>query len=231
MNKKFILLGSLLILLAAAGYSTFPEKRAAQKINQSENTSTAPAGERTSIPDGSYAAVPEKSAVRWQGRKPLLQGYFDNGTLGIRSGNATIGDGKAKGGKIVFDMNAIRVTKTSAGSGERFLENHLKSDDFFAVATFPTAEFTVKDAAPDASTPFGYTIRGDLTIKGITHEMEIPVIAYMQNGIPHLEAEASFDRTKWNIRYGSGQFFKDLADNVIDDMITVSFSLIGTPVQ
>jgi hypothetical protein len=52
-----------------------------------------------------------------------------------------------------------------------------------------------------------------------------------QNALGQLVAEAGleFDRTLWGITAGSGSFFDNLADNVIDDMVVLSFLLIAEP--
>jgi hypothetical protein len=39
---------------------------------------------------------------------------------------------------------------------------------------------------------------------------------------------ASIDRTKWDIRYGSGKFFSGLGDNMIKDEFEIKFELKAT---
>ena len=184
---------------------------------------------REAIPDGQYTIVPGKSIVRWQGRKPLLQGDADNGTLGTQEADGTIRTGRIVGGKIVFDMTQIKVASTGSGRGDSTLEAHLKSDDFFATEQFPTAEFVIAHISQDSASgePFGYLIHGTLTLKGITNSLEVPATAYMADDVPHLDIAMEVDRTQWNIRYGSGTFFDNLANNVIDDKFGVTFHLVG----
>jgi hypothetical protein len=45
-----------------------------------------------------------------------------------------------------------------------------------------------------------------------------------------VKANAKFDidRTLWNIRYGSGKFFKGLGDKMINDNITLNINLQAT---
>jgi hypothetical protein len=38
-------------------------------------------------------------------------------------------------------------------------------------------------------------------------------------------ADLEIDRTVWNVRYGSGKFFKNLGDKVIADKIKLSVKL------
>jgi hypothetical protein len=44
-----------------------------------------------------------------------------------------------------------------------------------------------------------------------------------------LKANASFDidRTEWDIKYGSGKFFQDLGDKMINDAFTVKFNIVA----
>jgi polyisoprenoid-binding protein YceI len=74
-----------------------------------------------------------------------------------------------------------------------------------------------------------YDVVGDLTMKGATGEVAFPATIYLDTeGKLHAEARFEFDRTQWGITAGSGSFFDDLADNVIDDMVAVTFSLVAT---
>lgn len=186
------------------------------------------ASAREIVRDGKYALAAQ-SALNWEGRKTLIVGYKDVGTLMAKEGNFTVSGGTVTDGKIVFDMSTIRVGKTGKGMGESGLDRHLKSDDFFGVEKFPTAELVFKETLPSADvvTSFGYTVRGELTIKGITQLVEIPVTVYMQDGKLRVDGKAELDRTKWDIRYGSDKFFDNLANNVIDDMFSVSFQFVA----
>ncbi len=69
---------------------------------------------------------------------------------------------------------------------------------------------------------------GTLTIKGISHEIFFPVQVERNGGMITAEGTASFDRTKWNIKYGSGQFFESLGDKMIYDNIEMTFNLVAT---
>jgi len=53
------------------------------------------------------------------------------------------------------------------------LEGHLKSDDFFGVATHPTSKLVFTEVS--ASGKNSYEVKGDLTIKGITKTISFDV--------------------------------------------------------
>ena len=63
-------------------------------------------------------------------------------------------------------------------------------------------------------------------MKDHTHEVSFPATIYQAvDGTVVASASFAIDRTVWGITSGSGSFFDDLADNVIDDMVSLSFSL------
>jgi polyisoprenoid-binding protein YceI len=65
-------------------------------------------------------------------------------------------------------------------------------------------------------------------MKGQTHEVTFPAMIYLDGeGRLHARAETEIDRTKWGITSGSANFFDDLADNVIDDMVALSFHVVA----
>jgi polyisoprenoid-binding protein YceI len=76
---------------------------------------------------------------------------------------------------------------------------------------------------------FNYEIQGDLTLKGETHPVTFPAVIYLDaEGALVAEAATEIDRTLWGITAGSGSFFDNLADNAIDNMISLSFYLVAT---
>ncbi len=184
---------------------------------------------REMVRDGKYMLAAE-STLNWEGRKNLIVGYKDVGTLKAKEGNFTVSGGKVADGKIIFNMSTIQAGKTGKGMGEEGLERHLKSDDFFATEKFPTAEFMIREtvSAEDVQSSHRYAIKGDLIMKGITQSVEIPAIVYLRDGSLRVEGAAEFDRTKWDIRYGSDKFFDNLANNVIDDMFSISFQFTAS---
>jgi polyisoprenoid-binding protein YceI len=175
--------------------------------------------------DGTYTIATDKSTAQWEGNKTLIE-WKDTGTLGIKSGSFIITNGALSEGSLVFDMNSLRGLTTGKKSGEDMLEKHLKSKDFFDVEKYPTAELKMKEAATGA-TSGKYTVKGDLTIKGVTNAVELPVTISTVDKTMTIDSIVTLDRTKWNIRYGSGQFFKDLANNVIADNFNVALKIVA----
>ena len=120
-------------------------------------------------------------------------------------------------------MSTIESTDMQ-GEWKDKLDGHLKSDDFFSVEKHPIATFRVKSVDTSGTKS---SIKGDLTIKGITHEVEFPVETKMVDGTLTASGTAKLDRTKWDIRFRSGKFFTDLGDNLIYDEFEVKFDLVA----
>ncbi len=207
------------------------DKRAtanAPKVVQPGIDLLAPEGAEP-VADGTYTVLGSDSRMNWEGGRPLIPGYHDDGIVGISEGSLIVKDGKSTVGNIVINLNSIGVASTGKGRGESMLTNHLKSKDFFDVATYPTATFKVTGAEPVAgsTTSHAYTLKGDLTVKDKTNEVIMQGIAYTKDGLLHVVATTQLDRTKWDIRYGSDKFFDNLADQVIADTFTVTFDLVA----
>src|SRR3989344_4403564 len=156
-----------------------------------------------------------------------------SGTSVVPVGTYTV-EATTANGSFTIDMNTLRVGLTAKKPGkEGALEKHLKSDDFFDVAKYPTATFSIKEVVPgpDSPTTFVYSIRGDLTMKGRTNEISFPAHIFLKEEALHAEAAFEIDRTKWDLSYGSGNFFQNLGDNLIDDMVALSFEIVAAPTK
>ncbi|MFZ4785947.1 MAG: YceI family protein [Flavobacteriales bacterium] len=173
--------------------------------------------------DGAYTVSAASSSMKWFGKKVTGQ---HNGVVNVKSGNVELAGGSIKTGVIVIDMTSI-VDSDLSGEGKTELEGHLKSDDFFGSSKFPEATFKFKSAT--AINKHQFDVVGDLTIKGITKEVKANAIV-VPNGDKGLNVSGSIsvDRTQYGIKYGSGQFFTDLGDKMIDDVFLVTFDLKAT---
>jgi polyisoprenoid-binding protein YceI len=154
-----------------------------------------------------YTVDAERSKVEWLAKKVTGQ---HNGEVSLKEGSFDFTEGKLTGGTFTIDMTGITVLDLSGGSKAK-LQGHLNSDDFFGVTTYPTALFKITKAVPQG--PGKYKVVGDITIKGKTEEIQFPASLEEKNGTVTGTATLIIDRTKFDIRYGSGSFFDDLGDN------------------
>jgi len=127
--------------------------------------------------------------------------------------------GKLKGGSFIIDMSTITVTDLKAGQGKEKLEGHLNSDDFFGVETNPEAILKITQIMGLGKGK--YKVQADLTIKGKTESISFD--ANVEKNMA--TAEITIDRTKFDVKYGSGSFFDDLGDNMIYDDFVLNVNL------
>ena len=123
-------------------------------------------------------------------------------------------------------MNSIMALSTGKGSGQDMLSKHLKSADFFDTEKYPEASFIISRVESDPSRASSYLLFGDMLIKGKTLPISVPVSMLQVEQDIVLVGDIAVDRTLWDVQFGSGKFFQNLADNTIDDYFTISFSLI-----
>ena len=156
------------------------------------------------------------STVEWEGKKVVGK---HNGIIAIKSADLQFNNHKLSGGKIVMDMTSITCTDLPDGPGRKLI-GHLTSGDFFETEAHPTATLDItKVMAGDGN---NYTIHGDLTIKGITKPISFDALVSAKNA----SAEIMIDRTMYNIKYGSGSFFKGLGDKAIDNEFKLTVNLV-----
>lgn len=159
----------------------------------------------TTFAFGSVKPIPITSAtIEWKAYKIAYERW---GTIQLKSGELLFEDDALTGGNFVVDMTSIQVTSLE-GKKKASLEKHLRSDDFFGIEEFPTAEMVITAVE---STTDGYNVTGDFTIKGQTHPVTFPMVV---NGNT-ATAKVKIDRTKYNVRYGSDTFFDNLGNRVI----------------
>lgn len=158
----------------------------------------------------------EESTVTWKAYK--VTGSH-TGTVNLKEGALMFDEGKLTGGDFSVDMTTL-VSTDLEGEYKGKLEGHLKSDDFFGVATNPTASLVFTKV--ESSGKNSYEVIGDLTIKGITKAVTFDVSIYGSKAT----ATMKIDRAEYNIRYGSGSFFDDLGDKTIYDEFDLVVDLV-----
>ncbi len=158
----------------------------------------------------------EKSKLSWLGEKVTGQ---HTGTIDLQSGWLTLEDNKIAGGEFNIDMASLKESERN----QKF-ENDLKSDNFFNVEKFPVSTLVVTGSTPfDKGTG---VVSGNLTIKGVTNPVEFKAIMQKSDEGTWFFANITVDRTKFNIRYGSGTFFENLGDKTIYDEFKLKVNLL-----
>jgi polyisoprenoid-binding protein YceI len=158
----------------------------------------------------------EKTKLLWLGEKVTGQ---HTGTINLKSGWLNWQENKIVSGEFVIDMASLKESEAN----ER-LEGHLKSDDFFGTEKFPTAKIVITGSTSfDKGTG---VVSGTLTIKDVTNPIEFKSTMQKKEDGVWFFANIVVDRTKYNVRYGSGSFFDNLGDKTIYDEFKLKVNLL-----
>ncbi|MBA9075493.1 MULTISPECIES: YceI family protein [Rufibacter] len=169
-----------------------------------------------------YKVVANQSKVAWVGTKVTGE---HSGTISIADGKL-VSDGKnILGGTFTIDMGSIACTDISDAKMNQNLVGHLKSEDFFGTAKYPTSTLVIKNAK--ATGKGQYLVSGDLTIKGITKPIQFPATIQHAGNQIKANAKVTVDRTKYDIKYGSGSFFDNLGDKAISNDFVLDINLVA----
>jgi len=212
--KKVIVFSSLITLgfLASCG----------QNASKTEEAQTAAKADSSA-----QAFVMDTAATKMEWFASKVTGKH-NGTLKIKSGELKVQGGKLIAGMFTMDMKSIKVADITEAETNAKLTAHLNSEDFFNTSTNPEATFELISAEPIANAATdapNYTLKGNLTIKGISKAISFPAKVQLTDDAVNASAEFPIDRTEWDIKYGSGKFFKDLADKAINDNFDVKLNI------
>lgn len=170
--------------------------------------------------DGSYELDLKGSNVQWKGSKVV--GSSHTGLLSFSGGKISFAEGKLVSGDVYVDMTTL--TNTDLPAEERGkLEGHLKSADFFDVANHPAASFQIQTIETvDHKAEF----TGTLIIKGKEKVVTgNAVLASTGTNGAVISGTLIFDRTDFDVRYGSSKFFDVVGDKVISDEIMLTFKI------
>lgn len=212
MNNK--LLSTCLILMSA---SLFFGCGGAAKEGNKNNTSASAAsiGEK-------YTIDTNESVITWEGFMVFSFDKEHKGYLHLSEGDLMIENNKLVGGVAEIDMNSMEFADKA---DKNTPIKHLKSADYFDVEKFPTSSFTITKV--DSVIRESIKITGNLTIKGVTNSITFPATIQANDTIVKANGKVVIDRTKWGIRYASGKFYDNLADQAVSDDIELQMKIVA----
>jgi len=179
---------------------------ATQKAKREADSLAALAAmERTYIVDAAA------SKVVWTGTMLGIKSHHGvvtvNGSFSAKANTLT-------GGEFTVDLNTIAPEDTlyapegSKQGTKAMLIGHLKSPDFFDVATYPTATFKITGVE-------GNTATGDFTVRGVTNTENVTDIEITtEDGVAKATGKLVFDRQKYGVAWSSGSKDAILNDNI-----------------
>lgn len=167
-----------------------------------------------------FNIVSTQSNIAWVGRK--VTGAHD-GTIDIKEGELILNDGKVTGGKITIDTTSIKILDITDPATNAQFAGHLASDDFFSIEKYPEAFLEITSVS-------GNHVEGELTIKGITHPVDFEIAVHVNGDQLTATGKLVLDRTKYEMKFRSGNFFKDLGDTLIYNDFDLSVSVTAKAV-
>ncbi len=170
--------------------------------------------------NGTYRIDTQNSTIEWFAEKVTGK---HNGTINIQDGHLIVENGTVSSGNFTIDMNSIVVLDIEDPKYNENLVNHLKSDDFFSVENHGVSNFKITEIVKVDGKK--HNIKGDLTIKGITHALEFPATIIEEGNKIVAVGEAKVDRTNYDIKFRSGKFFDGLGDKMIYDTFTIKVKI------
>ncbi len=195
-----------------AGVSTPSASVASQSGTPSApeaNASVTPSTSGTPVAAvGTVLPFAEGTEVKFKGSK--VTGAHEGGFRKV-TGSATVPDGDLT--KAVVDVS---IDMPSVYSDDEKLTQHLSSPDFFDVAQFPTATFKSTGISKSDA---GYTVKGDLTLHGVTKGIEFPAELTLTGSDLTAKAEFAINRKDFSIIYPGKP------DDLIRDEVVIKFDL------
>jgi len=142
-----------------------------------------------------------------------------------------IGQFTQASGAFVYDEQAqqlrsgsveVRAASVSTHHGPR--DEHLRGGDFLAAERFPVVRFVAREFRPDDGARG--TLRGDLTLLGQTHPVELDVKLNKAATYPFghgkhtlgISAKTTLRRSRWGMTYG-------VANRMVGDDVELLFEL------
>ena len=148
---------------------------------------------------GMYKIDPDHTQVLWSVDHMGFSRLY--GMVGGTSGTLRLDPARLSQAQVQVDIPLSGLTVTSTGFGK-----HLQTADLFDTAKFPTARFVSRQVAVSGQEA---TIRGDLTLKGVTKPIELRARFYGAGNNPMskaatigFSARGELKRSEFGLGYG-----------------------------
>jgi polyisoprenoid-binding protein YceI len=118
-----------------------------------------------------------------------------------------------------LENSTVSLTIDAASLNTRVArrDSHLRSPDFFDVAKYPEIKFVSKSVKKLDDK--NVTLVGDLTLRGVTKTVEIPVrVVFLRDGDARFKGELQINRRDFGMTYNSRM-------NPVEDMVSVQFDM------
>lgn len=172
-----------------------------------------------------FNIIGAQSTIEWVGRK-VTGAHI--GTIAMKEGTLLFKNDHLSGGRFVIDTQSIQILDITDPVTNAQFAGHLASDDFFNSAQYQEATFNISQAEPHGSG--SYQVVGNLTIKGITHPVSFNVQVNRSGSLLTASGKITVDRTKFGIKFRSGNFFQNLGDTLIYNNFNLNITITAVTV-
>lgn len=210
------------MLVAAAFFSCADEPKNTEATSQTPKADTIKMQAPLSAEGASSFTVTE-GVIYWAAKK--AGGKQHNGSIKVKGGNLKVKEGQLLSGSVTIDMGSVEVLDLKDPGEKGDLEKHLKDSDFFEVNKYPEGTFVFEEVLPSNNAAFNMVVPGNLTLKGKSNSVNIPVKTTLNEKELYAES-ASFiiNRTNWGINFRAG-ILGTAKDKLIEDNVMLSLTL------
>lgn len=193
---------------ASAEATSQPAAATGDEAAPAEGTAAAAAAGTTTITFGSPG-----SSVTFVGSKVTAshEGSFQRftGTINLAE-------------DITQSSFTVEIDTESVVTDNERLTGHLKSEDFFDVATYPNASFVSSAITAGAAEPNTHTVTGNFTLHGVTREISFPATISVTDEQVTATSEFSINRTDFGIVYAG------MADDLIREGVLIKLNIMAS---
>jgi polyisoprenoid-binding protein YceI len=201
----------LLVTLAACGDVGDAPRATVEETTATDATAEAFTGTALAIDT-------TRSEINWLGAK----------VTGTHDGGFEVFDGVVYRDGDALTGVELTIDATSIWSDNDRLTGHLKSDDFFAVETYPEATFradTFEPISPADSVEWAeatHRIGGVLTMRGQSNRITFPARIAVTDDAVEAGADFLIERSRWGLTYPGKP------DDLIQEEVRLRFDVVAT---
>lgn len=194
-----------LLLISACGNPAADKPKAATSEAAAPAATTAVQGEK-------YLISSDSSKINFVGSKVT---GIHNGSFGKFSGEINF-VGQPEKSRVT-----INIDMTSVATDTPKLTEHLKTADFFDVATHPQAMFESTEIRPGGEKGATHTVTGNLQLHGVRKSITFPATISVGGGAVTVDSTFAINRKDFGINYAGA------ADNLIRDDVVLTLRIRG----
>jgi polyisoprenoid-binding protein YceI len=197
------ILSGLIFLSACSDPAADKSKAVTGEATQAASPATAAQGTK-------YQITPQNSKIEFVGSK--VTGHH-NGSFQDFSGQVDYP------GNVEQSHVNIKIKTDSITTDTPDLTKHLKTADFFDVATYPEATFVSTAIKAGGEKGASHTVTGNLTMHGATKSVSFPATIAVSGDVASVDANFSVNRKDFGINYAGA------ANNLIRDDVVLTLTI------